>query len=83
MAVVCYDITNRATFENCRMWVDKAREHRGDDVTVVLVGNKIDNEENRAVSREEGENMAKEMKPTAIRTSAACPKRRMMKASIF
>ena len=29
------------------MWVAKAREHRGDDVMIVLVGNKIDNEENR------------------------------------
>ena len=29
------------------MWIAKAREHRGDDVMIVLVGNKIDNEENR------------------------------------
>ena len=55
------------------MWVDKAREHRGEDVMIVLVGNKIDNEENRAVTREEGENMAKEMNLDAnlfIETSA-------------
>ena len=69
VAVVCYDITSkfitlivldRASFENCRMWVDKAREHRGEDVMIVLVGNKIDNEENRKVSLEEGFEMAKE-----------------------
>ena len=53
--------SDRASFENVRMWVAKARDHRGDDVMIVLVGNKIDNEENRKVSLEEGVNLAKEL----------------------
>ena len=38
-----------------------ARKHRGDDIMIVIVGNKIDDEENRQVSSEEGANLAKEL----------------------
>jgi small GTP-binding protein len=42
VAVVVYDITNKKTFENTRKWVDDVRGERGNDVIIVLVGNKTD-----------------------------------------
>ena len=47
MAVVCYDITKQESFENVTKWISQAREHRGNDIMIVLVGNKLDDEENR------------------------------------
>ena len=60
MAVVCYDITKQESFENVTKWISQAREHRGNDIMIVLVGNKLDDEENRQVSTEEGQMLAKE-----------------------
>jgi len=41
-------------------WINDARNYRGDDIMIVLVGNKLDDEENRQVLTEEGANLAKE-----------------------
>lgn len=41
-------------------WITEAKTHRGDDVRIVIVGNKLDDEENRQVSRDEGVSLAKE-----------------------
>lgn len=60
MAVVCYDITSRKSFDDVSKWISDARNYRGDDIMIVLVGNKLDDEENRKVSTEEGKNLAKE-----------------------
>ena len=51
----------RQSFENVPKWIQEAKTHRGDDVRIVIVGNKLDDEENRQVSRDEGYNLAKEM----------------------
>ena len=45
--MVCYDITNRKSFEDVHKWIGDARNYRGDDIMIVLVGNKLDDEENR------------------------------------
>lgn len=42
VAVVVYDITNRQSFVNTTKWVDDVRAERGNDVIIVLVGNKTD-----------------------------------------
>ena len=55
VAVVCYDITSKVSFENCQGWIDQARQIRGDDLTIILVGNKIDDAEKRQVSTDEGQ----------------------------
>lgn len=41
-------------------WISEAKQHRGEDVRIVIVGNKLDDEENRQVSRDEGLSLAKE-----------------------
>merc|ERR1712010_294011 len=42
VAVVVYDVTNRASFANTERWIADVRAERGDDVVFVLVGNKTD-----------------------------------------
>ena len=42
VAVVVYDISSKKTFEQTKKWIDDVRGERGNDVIVVLVGNKTD-----------------------------------------
>ena len=42
VAVVCYDITNRQTFESVSRWVEDAVSMRGDEVIIIVAGNKTD-----------------------------------------
>ncbi|KAI9004193.1 Ras- protein Rab-6A [Gaertneriomyces sp. JEL0708] len=70
VAVVVYDITNRNSFMNTTKWVDDVRAERGNDVIIVLVGNKTDLSDKRQVSTEEGEKKAKEFGVMYIETSA-------------
>merc|ERR1712226_277489 len=60
VAVVVYDVSNRASFLNTSKWVEDVRSERGNDVVICLVGNKTDlGNEKRQVSTEEGEERAK------------------------
>ncbi len=59
VAVVVYDISNRASFLNTSKWIEDIRNERGSDVIIALVGNKVDLSEKRQVSVEEGEDKAK------------------------
>ncbi|KAI8388038.1 small GTPase superfamily [Radiomyces spectabilis] len=70
VAVVVYDITNRASFVSTSKWIEDVRAERGHDVIVVLVGNKTDLQEKRQVTVEEGEQKAKETNVMFIETSA-------------
>ncbi len=70
MAVVVYDITNRASFLNSSKWIEDVRGERGDDVLIMLVGNKTDLSSRRQVSVEEGEEKAKAEKVMYVETSA-------------
>jgi Ras-related protein Rab-6A len=70
VAVVAYDITNRASFLNTSKWIEDVRNERGNDVLIVLVGNKTDLSERRQVSAEEGEDKAKKEGIMFIESSA-------------
>lgn len=70
VAVVVYDTTSRASFLNSSKWIDDIRLERGDDVVIMLVGNKTDLGDRRQVSVEEGEAKATEEKILFIETSA-------------
>lgn len=50
MAIVVYDVTNRASFLSVNRWLEEVKNERGDDVILVLVGNKTDQGEQRQVS---------------------------------
>ena len=70
MAVIVYDITDRASFLNSSKWIEEVRAERGNDVVIMLVGNKTDLSDRRQVSAEEGETKAKEEEVMFIETSA-------------
>ena len=70
VAVVVYDITDRASFLNTSMWIENVRAERADDVVIMLVGNKSDLSEKRQVTQEEGEELAKQEDVVFIEASA-------------
>ena len=58
-----FDITRLETFENIPEWVEHLRENIDNkNIPLILVGNKVDLEDKRIVSREEAEELAKELK---------------------
>ena len=70
VAVICYDITNADTFTSVKTWVDNAKSMRGEEVVLFIAGNKSDLADQRAVSEEEGKNLAKELGASFFETSA-------------
>lgn len=70
VAVVVYDISNKASFANCDKWIEDVRSERGGEVVIMLVGNKTDLSDKRQVSSEEGEAKAKKLNVLFIETSA-------------
>merc|ERR1712151_1050546 len=41
-ALLCYDVTKQATFQNCAKWMEELRQNAEPDIVVMLVGNKVD-----------------------------------------
>lgn len=70
VAVVVYDITKRQSFIDASKWIDDVRAERGEQVIIVLVGNKTDLRDKREVTVDEGEAKAKELGALFIETSA-------------
>lgn len=62
--------TDRQSFLNVQRWVEEVRAERGNDVIIVLVGNKTDLVDKRQVSIEEGDAKARELNVMFIETSA-------------
>ena len=60
----------KASFNNVTKWIDDAKSIRGNDLLIILVGNKIDQAEKRQVSTDEGQALAKELGVMFIETSA-------------
>ena len=56
--IVVYDITDRKTFNNVNSWIEQCRTNGPKTISLVLVGNKSDLEDKRAISFEEGEELA-------------------------
>lgn len=70
VAVLVYDVTSQSTFESTSKWIEDVRNERGNDIIIVLVGNKVDNADARVVSTEDGEQRAREFNTLFIEVSA-------------
>lgn len=68
--IVTLVLLDRASFLNTSKWIEDVRNERGNDVIMVLVGNKTDSSEKRQVSVEEGEDKASKEGIMFIETSA-------------
>ena len=58
------------SFQNTKKWIDDVRAERGNDVIIVLVGNKTDLNEKREVTTQQGEDEAKKNNLMFMETSA-------------
>ena len=69
-ALIVYDITDRESFNDVGTWVEECRNNSPKTVTMILVGNKSDLDDKRAISTEEGEEFAKRFDMKFYETSA-------------
>ena len=68
--ILIYDVTSRKTFDSVKNWISQIKEEVSDKVNIILVGNKIDDVQNRKVTFEEGEKMASSFGLPFFETSA-------------
>jgi Ras-related protein Rab-1A len=66
--IVVFDLSHRTSFENITSWMKEVREYARSDVTMLLVGNKMDL--GREVTTEEAQAMADHLKVPYVETSA-------------
>ena len=69
-AFIVYDITFKKTFDNVIIWLNECRDMCYKNILICLIGNKIDLEDKREVTFEDGENFAKENNLLFFETSA-------------
>lgn len=68
VAVVVYAVNHKDSFDSCEHWIKEVRKERGEDVLIVLVGNKSD--QRAEVSTSEGQALAHHHKAMFLETSA-------------
>ena len=69
-ALLVYDISKHATFENVERWLKELRDHADSNIVIMLVGNKSDLRHLRAVSTDEAMAFAEKHNLAFIETSA-------------
>ncbi|KAG4987130.1 hypothetical protein JHK82_034753 [Glycine max] len=69
-ALLVYDVTRHATFENVDRWLKELRNHTDANIVVMLVGNKSDLRHLVAVSTEDGKSYAEKESLYFMETSA-------------
>jgi Ras-related protein Rab-2A len=70
-AIIVYDITDRNSFDKVEDWVRDVRNLAPPDCLLVLFGNKSDLEAQRAIRKEQGQDMADRHGLSFFETSAA------------
>ncbi|KAF2665396.1 NCA2-domain-containing protein [Microthyrium microscopicum] len=68
--LLVYDVTDMRSFENIRTWFSNVEQHATEGVNKILIGNKCDWEEKRAVTTEQGQALADELKIPFLEVSA-------------
>ena len=68
--IISYDVTDESTFENVRNWVESLNAHAQIHCARILVGNKIDLVNDRKVTKEMGDQLAKQYGINHHETSA-------------
>lgn len=68
--VLVYDTTKHITFKNIKLWIETVRENSEINIPIFLVGNKVDLENERQVSYNNGEVLSFEYNMKFFETSA-------------
>ena len=69
-AFVVYDITTKGSFESVERWVNDLISSGDKKITILLIGNKCDLEEQRQITKEQGEEKAAKLDLAFLETSA-------------
>ncbi|KAL8088591.1 ras-related protein RABA3-like [Apium graveolens] len=69
-AMLVYDITKRQTFDHVARWVEELRAHADNTIVIMLIGNKADLVDLRAVSTEDATEFAEDQGLFFFETSA-------------
>ncbi|KAJ9081678.1 GTP-binding protein of the rab/ypt [Entomophthora muscae] len=69
-AVVVYDITQPASLEKAKVWIEELHKQADPNIVIALAGNKADLEARRAISTEEAREFAEEAGLLFFETSA-------------
>ena len=69
-ALVTYDITRKKSFNNVEKWITDLKSKADEKIRIILVGNKCDLDSKREVTKEEGDQKAKDLGVGFIETSA-------------
>ncbi|XP_059643063.1 ras-related protein Rab11D [Cornus florida] len=69
-AMLVYDITKRQTFEHIPRWLEELRSHADKNIVIILIGNKTDLEDQRAVPTEDAKEFAEKEGLFFLETSA-------------
>ena len=70
-AFIVYDISRKNTFDSISRWVSDITATADKKITLILIGNKSDLEDQRQVTKEQGEEKAKEFGLAFLETSAS------------
>ncbi|RSH77215.1 GTP-binding protein [Apiotrichum porosum] len=68
--LIVYDVTDEKSFNNVRTWHSQIEQHASAGVNKILIGNKCDWDEKRAVTLEQGRALADEFGLRFLETSA-------------
>ena len=68
--MLVYDITRKDTFNNVKKWLNELKENASKDIIIILIGNKVDLEEKREVTKDEGQEFADQNGLMFLETSA-------------
>ncbi|PHT31270.1 hypothetical protein CQW23_27607 [Capsicum baccatum] len=69
-ALLVYDITKRQTFDHIPRWLEELRSHADKNIVIMLIGNKTDLEDQRAVPTEDAKEFAQKEGLFFLETSA-------------
>ncbi|XP_072177770.1 ras-related protein Rab-21-like [Diadema setosum] len=70
VALLVYDITQEESFEVVKYWMNELKEKAPKDILIFVIGNKLDLESQRAVSRSSAEKYAQENDSVHLQGSA-------------
>ncbi|CAD8073297.1 unnamed protein product [Paramecium sonneborni] len=69
-AVLVYDITNKQSFEAIERWLQEVKENADREIVIMIIGNKSDLKDLRAIRTESGQELAKIYKVGFMEASA-------------
>ena len=68
--IIVFDVTKKETFENVQKWYEIITKVALPNITLILVGNKVDLNDSRVISTEQGVKLAKDLGINYMETSA-------------